>query len=191
MPRKIISFDCDGVITGDGFVPPEDRNNKFYCKMEPQEDALPSLHWLSTMYDIYIISQRSHTDSNLGLRAWLHWVLGLELDTIAGVITGPSGGAAEGVYMNKPLVVEALGCVAHFDDNPYHLDNMPVGILFPSGIPGSQEAINKYPTVAGWSGVREFLTTPGMILHSAHGGPSVVSPAEVMIPDPAKEMMVQ
>ena len=60
------------------------------------------------MYDIYIISQRSHADSNLGLRAWLHWVLGLELDTIAGVITGPSGGASEGVMMDKPLVVRLL-----------------------------------------------------------------------------------
>jgi hypothetical protein len=138
------------------------------------------------MYDIYVVSQRSHADSNLGLRAWLHWVLGLELDTIAGVITGPSGGAAEGVYMDKPKVVEALGCVAHFDDNPHHLDGMPCGILFPSDLPESQAAINQWPTVRGWEGVREFLTTPGMTLYGS-GSRQIISPAEVFIPDPAKE----
>lgn len=191
MSRKVISFDCDGVITGDGFVPPENRNNTFYCKMEPQEDAIPSIHWLSTMYDIFIISQRSHKDSNLGLRAWLHWVLGLELDTIAGVITGNDLICTPETYIDKGAIVKSIGCVAHFDDNPHHLDGMPVGILFPSSIPGSQEAINRYPTVQGWPGVREFLTTPGMILHSAYGGPSIVSPAEVHIPDPAKEIMIQ
>lgn len=188
MARKIISFDCDGVITGDGFVPPEDRNNKFYCKMEPQEDALPSLHWLSTMYDIYIISRRSHTDANLGLRAWLHWVLGLELDTIAGVITGYNESE-----IDKAAIVQSIGCVAHFDDDPHHLVHMPVGVLFPSAMPSSQAAVNKYPTVAGWAGVREFLTTPGMVLSGFDGDVvrTIVSPAEVMIPDPAKEIMVQ
>lgn len=188
MSRKIISFDCDGVLTSGGFVPPELRTNKEYCKINPQEDAIPSLHWLSTMYDIYIISQRSHSDSNLGLRAWLHWVLGLELDTIAGVITGPSGGAAEGVYMDKPKIVEALGCVAHFDDNPIHLEGMGnVGVLFPSDMPESQAAINQWPTVRGWDGVREFLTTPGMKLYGS-GLRCATSPAEVRVPDP-KELI--
>lgn len=189
MARKIITFDCDGVLTKSGFIPPELRTNKHYCQLEPQEDALPSLHWLSTMYDIFVVSQRSHIDANLGLRAWLHWVLGLELDTIAGVITGPSGGASEGVYMDKASIVKALGAVAHFDDNPRHLEDMEVGILFPSDMPESQAAINRYPTVHGWQGVREFLTTPGMKLYGE--GRSVVSPSEIHIPDPAKEMMVQ
>jgi hypothetical protein len=184
--RKIISFDCDGVLTSGGFVPPEERTNAKYAKINPQEDAIPSLHWLSTLYDIYIISQRSHENSNLGLRAWLHWVLGLELDTIAGVITGPSGGASEGIYMDKGRIVEALGCVAHFDDNPHHLANLSVGVLFPSDMPDSQAAINVYPTVFGWAGCREFLTTPGMTLYGADGR-KIVSPADVAIPDPAKE----
>jgi hypothetical protein len=189
MPRKIISFDCDGVLTPGGFVPPELRTNKHYASLNPQEDAIPSLHWLSTIYDIYIISQRSHVDSNLGLRAWLHWVLGLELDTIAGVITGPSGGASEGVYMDKPLVVRALGSLVHFDDNPHHLDGMgSAGVLFPSDMPESQAAINHWPTVFGWEGVREFLTTPGMTLYG-DGLRQVVSPAEVLIPDPKKEII--
>ena len=189
MPRKIISFDCDGVLTPGGFVPPELRTNKEYCKINPQEDAIPSLHWLSTMYDIYIISQRSHTDSNLGLRAWLHWVLGLELDTIAGVITGPSGGAAEGVMMDKPLVVRALGSVAHFDDNPHHLDGMgEVGVLFPSDMPESQAAINIWPTVQGWQGVREFLTTPGLVLYGS-GLRRAVSPAVERKEDPKAELI--
>jgi hypothetical protein len=163
--RQIISFDCDGVLTGGGYVDPADRTNKFYSKLEPQEDAIASIHWLSTMFDIYVVSQRSHENSNLGLRAWLHWVLGLELDSIAGVITGPSGGAAEGVYMDKSLIVRALGCVVHFDDNPHHLVDCPVGVLFPSDMPDSQAAINVFPTVQGWAGVREFLTTPGLTLH--------------------------
>lgn len=189
MPRKIISFDCDGVLTPGGFVPLELRTNKEYCKINPQEDAIPSLHWLSTMYDIYIISQRSHADSNLGLRAWLHWVLGLELDTIAGVITGPSGGASEGVMMDKPLVVRALGSVAHFDDNPHHLDGMgEVGILFPSDIPESQAAINIWPTVQGWQGVREFLTTPGLVLYGS-GLRRAVSPAVERKEDPKAELI--
>ena len=32
MPRKIVVFDCDGVLTPGGFVPPELRTNKEYCK---------------------------------------------------------------------------------------------------------------------------------------------------------------
>ena len=189
MPRKIISFDCDGVITPGGFVPLEQRTNKLYAKIDPKEDAILSLHWLSTMYDIYIISQRSHIDSNLGLRGWIHWVLGLELDTIAGVITGPSGGASEGVLMNKTAIVQALGCVAHFDDNPHHLINMPVGILVPGDMEESKAAVNTVPTVHGWTGIREFLTTSGMEIHG--GGRSIVSPAEVYIPDPAMGVMLQ
>lgn len=191
MPRKIISFDCDGVITPGGFIPPELRTNKHYASLEPQEDAIPSLHWLSTQYDIYIISQRSHVDSNLGLRAWLHWILGLELDTIAGVITGPSGGAAEGVLMDKVKVVEALGCLAHFDDNPHHLAGMDVGILFPSEIPESQDMYrtNILPKVSGWQEVREFLTTPGMTLYSDTR--MIVSPADVLIPDPMRGVPIQ
>ena len=182
--RKIISFDCDGVITPGGYVPTEDRTNAKYAKILPHDDAIPSLHWLSTLYDIYIISQRSHENSNLGLRAWLHWILGLELDTIAGVITGPSGGAAEGTYMDKIQVVDALGSVVHFDDNPHHLEGMSQGVLFPSDMPSSQEAINKYPTVfGGGAGVREFLTTPGMILYGTDR--QIVSPADVAIIDPA------
>lgn len=188
MVRKIVSFDCDGVITPGGYMPPERRTNKEYCKLDPQEDAIPSLHWLSTMYDIFIISQRSHPDSNLGLRAWLHWVLGLELDTIAGVITGPSGGACEGVYMDKPAIIRALGCLVHFDDNPVHLEELPgVGVLFPSDMPESQAAINKYPTVHGWEGIREFLTTPGFTIHGSSY--SVVSPAEEFVVDPKKELI--
>jgi hypothetical protein len=186
MTRKIISFDCDGVLTSGGFVPPEDRNNKFYCKLDPQEDAIPNIHWLSTMYDIYIISQRAHPDSNLGLRAWLHWVLGLELDTIAGVITGPSGGSTPDTPMDKVKIVEALGCVAHFDDNPTHLEGMGCGVLFPSDMPESKAAINVYPTVRGWTGVREFLTTPKLTLYG-RGLRQITSPAEEFVPDPAKE----
>ena len=189
MARKIISFDCDGVITPGGFVPIEMRTNREYAKISPQEDAIPSLHWLSTMYDIYLVSQRSHIDSNLGLRGWLHWVLGLELDTIAGVITGPSGGGREGTLMDKVKIVEALECVAHFDDNPHHLVNMPVGILVPGDMEESKAAVNTVPTVHGWAGIREFLTTPGMELHG--GGRSIVSPAEVYIPDPTMGVMVQ
>ena len=105
-------------------------------------------------------------------------VLGfIELDTIAGVITGPSGGAAEGVLMDKPLIVRALGSVAHFDDNPHHLEGMGnVGVLFPSDMPESQAAINLWPTVQGWQGVREFLTTPGLTLYGS-GLRQITSPA--------------
>lgn len=184
MPRKIISFDCDGVITSGGFVPPGLRTNKHYASLSPQPGAKEALEFLSHIYDIYIISQRSHKDSNLGLRAWLHWILGLELDTIAGVITGPSAGAAEGIYMNKPQIVETLGCLVHFDDNPHHLVGMSCGVLFPSEIPESQETAqtNLFPKVSGWDNVMEFLTTPGMTLYSQSR--TIVSPAEVYIADP-------
>lgn len=191
MPRKIISFDCDGVLTPGGFVPLEDRTNKLYCQLNPQEDAIPSLHWLSTMYDIYIISQRNHDDSNLGLRAWLHWVLGLELDTIAGVITGPSSCSGERMFMDKVAITAALGCVAHFDDNPEQLMSMPCGILFPSDMPDSvaMSKTNAVPKVFGWDGVREFLTTPGFTLYSASR--DIVSPAVVRVPDPKEGVMLQ
>lgn len=193
MARKIISFDCDGVITPGAWVPPELRTNKYYASLEPSEDAVPSLHWLSTLYDIYIISTRSNIDSNLGLRAWLHWVLGLELDTIAGVITGPSGGAREGrdgtretgaIHMNKAKIVSALECRIHFDDRADVVQSLPgVGVLFPAEYDENREARNKLPTVKGWEEVREFLTTPGMVLYGSEGV-SVVSPAEVVIPAP-------
>lgn len=191
MPRKIISFDCDGILTYGGFVPLELRTNKHYASLTPQEDAIPSIHWLSNFFDIYIISQRSHLDSNLGLRAWLHWMLGVELDTIAGVITGPSGGAAEGTLMDKAKVVEALGCLVHFDDNPSHLAGMDCGVLFPSDIQESKDIYktNIFPKVAGWPEVREFLTTPGMVLHSDCR--DIISPADVKIPDPMEGLRVQ
>jgi hypothetical protein len=52
-------------------------------------------------------------------------------------------------------------------------------------MPSSQEAINKYPTVfGGWAGVREFLTTSGMILYGTDR--QIVSPAETLAEDPAK-----
>lgn len=186
MARKIISFDCDGVITPGGFVPPELRTNKHYAFLKPQPGAVEALDFLSNMYDIYIISQRSHENSNLGLRAWCHWILGLELDKIAGVITGPSAGAKEGTYMNKNLVVETLGCLVHFDDNPHHLVGMKCGVLFPSDMSESQDTAqtNIFPKVFGWDGVMEFLTTPGMTLHSDRG--DLVSPAEVYVADPVR-----
>lgn len=200
MSRKIISFDCDGVLNAAPYVPPELRNNKYYAQLKPREDAIPSLHWLSTIFDIYIISTRSHLDSNLGLRAWLHWVLGLELDTIAGVITGPSGGAREGrdgtaeggaVHMDKAKIIDALECVIHVDDRPDVIRAIPGrGVLFPAEYPESQAAKNVLPTVDGWDGVREFLTTPGMTLYGSEGV-SVVSPAEVFIPDPTRGVLVQ
>jgi hypothetical protein len=190
MARKIISIDCDGILTYGGFVPVELRTNKYYCSLKPQEDAVASLQWLSIYYDIYILSQRCHEDSNLGLRAWLHFVLGLEMDTIAGVITGPSGEATLTTAMDKTSIVRALGCVAHFDDNPRHLEDMEVGILFPSDIPESVAARGVYPTVGDWAGVREFLSTPGMELHGS-GGRTIISPSEVYTPNSAKEAMVQ
>jgi hypothetical protein len=89
--------------------------------------------------------------------------------------------------MDKPLIVRALGCVAHFDDNPHHLEGMPgVGVLFPSDMPESVAAINTFPTIHGWEGVREFLTTPGMTLHGTNGQ-TITSPAEKFVLDYTKE----
>jgi hypothetical protein len=182
MNRKKISFDCDGVIAEGGWIDVPDRTNKFYAAKQPLPQAVGSLHWLSTMYDIYVISTRGHENANLGLRAWLHWILGLELDTIAGVITYP--GTKESIQgnpnapMDKATIVRDLGIVSHFDDDPKHVAAMPgIGVLFPSEMPYSQAAINVLPTAPDWETVRAFLTTPGMELHGSDGA-SVLSPAD-------------
>lgn len=179
MSRKIISFDVDGVLAEGGFTPPEDRNNKVYCKKPVADpEVIPSLQWLSILYDIYCVSTRSHPDANLGLRAWLHFILGLEMDTIAGCITGPSGGAKDNTLMDKADVVRVLGAKIHIDDHPEHVTSMPgVGVLMPSDMPSSQAAAGKLPTVYDWAQLREFLTTPGYTLHGSDGD-TVISPCE-------------
>ena len=185
MLRKKISFDCDGVIAAGGYMPVEDRTNRNYAKKPPlNEEVLPSLHWLSTMYDIYVISTRGHENANLGLRGWLHWKLGLELDTIAGVITYPHV-AGENLTnnpdapMDKAQIVQDLGIVVHFDDDPRHILALPgIGVLVPSDIPASIAAANQFPTAPDWETIRAFLTTPGMELHG--GGVTILSPAVEM-----------
>lgn len=181
MPRKIISFDCDGVLAEGGWTPLAERTNKVYCaKKVCHPEAVATLHWLSITYDIYVISTRSHEDANLGLRAWLHFAMGLGLDDIAGVITGPSAypkDLNENTPMNKASVVELLGSVCHIDDDPHHVRAMPgVGVLMVSEMPASKEAANLVPTIASWANLREFLTTPGHTLYGKEGG-VVVSPA--------------
>lgn len=178
--RKPISFDLDGVIAEGGYTPPENRTNEFYTKKGfADPEVLPSLQWLSILYDIYILSARSHNEANLGIRAWLHFALGLELDTIAGIVSDDGRGArAEDHVMNKAGIADALGIVVHFDDHPDHVRSMPGrGVLVVSNMPSSQEAAGKVPTVYNWDQVREFLTTPGYTLHGSEGV-SVVSPCE-------------
>lgn len=181
--RKKISFDCDGVIAAGGWVDVPNRTNAYYFKKPPLNDeVVPSLEWLSTLYDIYIISTRSHDKSNFGLRAWIHFALRMELDTIAGIITYPDFELTADHHntpMDKAAIVRALGISVHFDDDPYHVIAAPGrAVLFPSEMPVSQEAINRVPTTMDWDSVRTFLTTPGMVLYGSDGT-SVVSPAVV------------
>ena len=63
-----------------------------------------------------------------------------------------------------------------------------VGMLFPSDMPESQAAINIWPTVQGWQGVREFLTTPGLVLYGS-GLRRAVSPAVERKEDPKAELI--
>lgn len=183
MERKKISFDCDGVIAEGGWVPVEDRNNKFYVRKNPIPEAIESLQWLSILYDIYVISTRAHEEANLGIRGWLHFILGLEMDTIAGVITHPwNKGQVEADKngrMDKAQIIRDLGIVIHFDDDPLHVEACgDRGVLVPSEMPSSIAAVNKLPTAMDWEAIRLFLTTPGMVLHGSDGT-SVVSPAVV------------
>lgn len=179
MERKKISFDVDGVLTEGGWVPPEDRTNKIYIKKNPlNAEVVPTLQWLSMYYDIYIISSRSHSDANLGLRAWIHFCLGLEMDTIAGVITHEEGCDER---MDKSRVVDVLGVCVHFDDDPVAVEACGTrGVLVPSEMPSSVEATNRAPTAPDWATIRRFLTTPGMVLHGSNGV-SVTSPMEEVV----------
>jgi len=201
MERKKISFDVDGVIAEGGYVEVADRSNTTYAKKRPVSDeVIPTLQWLSMFYDIYIISTRGHPSANLGLRAWLHFILGVELDTIAGVITHPFGDAQVAKKPNAPMdkgkIVRDLGILLHVDDSPTTVQSCKDrGILFPSDMPSSQAAKGKLPTLETWEGIRNFFTTPGMKLYGSDGM-TVVSPAvefgktypEV---DPTKALPVQ
>jgi len=195
MERKKISFDVDGVIAEGGWVPVEDRNNKFYIKKKPlNEEVIPTLQWLSIFYDIYIISTRAHPEANLGLRAWLHFCLGLEMDTLAGVITHPWSQKQveedKNGRMDKATVVDVLGIVVHFDDDPSHVESMGSrGILVPSDMPHSIAAKNILPTAPDWDTIRRFLTTPGMVLYGSAGA-SVVSPMEEVVKEYPKPLLV-
>lgn len=181
MTRLKISFDVDGVLAEGSYTPPDQRTNAIYARKSPvSPDVLPSVHMLSMLYDIYIISTRGHENANLGLRGWLYWTLGINLDTIAGVITYPNPIGPDGdpdTPMDKNAVVRALGISCHFDDDPGHViacgDH---GVLVVSDHPGSQEYAGRLPTVRTWAEIREFLTTPGLTLHGSDGV-SIVSPA--------------
>jgi hypothetical protein len=170
------------VIAEGGWVDVPDRTNSFYFKKSPLPEAIPSLEWLSTVYDIYVISTRGHEDANLGLRAWLHFGLRLELDTIAGVITYPNSPDKDRdavTKMDKSAVVRALGICCHFDDDPVMVEACgSAGVLVPSDMPVSIAAANRLPTAKDWDTIRTFLTTPGMTLHGSNGM-SIVSPADV------------
>jgi len=181
VPRKKISFDCDGVLSECPWLPIEERTNAHYAKMKPvSEDVVPALHFLSTMYDIYVISTRGHMNANLGLRAWLHWVLGLELDSIAGVITYPTHPADEGTEdthppMDKAGIIRNLGIILHIDDSPKVVEACTDrGIYFPSTLYKMEP--NVLPTLPTWNAIVEFLTTPGMEVHGSNGT-TVRSPA--------------
>jgi len=180
--RKKISFDVDGVLAAGAFHPHEHRTNEHYFKKKPlNDDIAQSLTYLSLFYDIYLLSTRGHPEANLGLRAWVHYVLGLGGDTIAGVITHPWTDAQverdpDG-RMDKAGIVRALGIAVHVDDDPRHVEACgDAGVLFPSQLRGSQEARNVLPTVEDWKALRAFLTTPGMVLYGSAGA-QVLSPA--------------
>ena len=195
LERKKISFDCDGVLAEGGWVPMEDRTNKFYIKKQPlNAEVVPTLQWLSIFYDIFIISTRAHHEANLGLRAWIHFCLNLELDTIAGVITHPWSKAqveeAPNGRMDKSAVVDALGISIHFDDDPAHVEACGNrGVLVPSDMPSSIAASGRLPTAPDWDTIRRFLTIPGMTLHGSNGI-SVVSPMEEAVKEYPKPVMV-
>lgn len=178
MQRKKISFDLDGVIAEGGWVPVEERSNKtYYKKGVVSPEVIPTLDLLSILYDIYLISSRGHKDANLGSRAWVHFALGLELDTIAGVITH-SGTDDTIAPFDKASIVQALGIELHIDDDPRHVEACGNrGVLFVSDMPSSIEAGGKFATVYDWTQLREFLTTPGFALHGSNGV-SVVSPCD-------------
>lgn len=193
--RKKISLDVDGVLAAGAWTPVEFRTNEHYFKKKPINDEISqSLLYLSLFYDLYILSTRAHPEANLGLRAWIHYVLGLESDTIAGVITHPWSDAEVATdpngRMDKAAIVRALGIVVHVDDDPGHVVACGGrGILLPSELEGSQEARNRVPTVDDWKALRVFLTTPGMALYGSDGA-SVVSPAAAIPQVVVPSMMV-
>ena len=183
LDRRKISFDCDGVLATGGYTPPEDRTNKtYFAKQIPNPEIIPTIHWLSIFYDIYVISTRGHEKANLGLRAWLHHAVGCQADveTFAGVITFPANSdELENVNapMDKAGIIHSLGISVHVDDDPMHVEALgDRGILMPSDMPSSQAAVGRVPTVATWDNLREFLTTPGMIVYGRNGA-KVHSPA--------------
>jgi hypothetical protein len=83
--------------------------------------------------------------------------------------------------MDKSLIVDALGCCVHFDDDPGYVASCgTAGVLVPSDMPNSIAAANVLPTAKDWDTIRRFLTTPGMTLYGS-AGVSVVSPMEEVV----------
>lgn len=177
MIRPVISFDCDGVIAEGSYVPIQDRTNKLYFQKKPIDPQIAGyIQFLSIIYDIYIISYRHHEAANLGLRAWLAVVLGMNLDSIAGVITYPGDPNYDADPRWKGQVIQVIGSQVHFDDDPKVIEATPVGILVPgAGWPESQAAIGRYPTCQDWISIMGFLTTPGLEFHGIER--SIKSPA--------------
>lgn len=185
MQRKKLGIDLDGVVAAGGWVPVEERSNKTYFQKPPVSPyVVPALIDLSTQYDLFFISSRGHKNANLGARAWLHFALGLEMDTVAGVITHPWDDDQVQENPNGPMdkgkIVRELGIAVHIDDDPRHVEACgDRGVLFVSDMPSSRAAAGVFPTVHDWDELMNFLMTPGYTLHGSNGV-SVVSPCEAI-----------
>jgi hypothetical protein len=173
MTRIPISFDLDGVVADGHYVPVEERTNAVYFRKPPvRADVAAMLRNLAIYYDIFFISARSHINANIGARAWLKYILGLDLETVAGVITGSL--TWDGVDPTSPYskipAIQSCGSRIHIDDDPNIIAQLPyVGLLMPSndGWAKSAAAAGQYPTCRTWPILMHFLLTPGAELPSA------------------------
>lgn len=116
----IITLDCDGVVASGEYDLPEQRTWKHWMEKSLfSEDVPTKLNKLQESFKVYLISGRTCLD----MPTWLvtgDWLRKHGVHTLSGI-------ECELTHEEKAHTAEALGSVAHFDDDIRVLDYLEGG----------------------------------------------------------------
>jgi 5'(3')-deoxyribonucleotidase len=154
MSTPIITFDCDGVIAGGGYIPREDRRPEVYAALPLLDKSAPDIiNDLCQHYGIYIVSARDFEDALNVTKRWLNRN-GVDLDWLAGVTCTSID--------SKIKILQALNPLYHFDDAPMILNVLSRSsrVLFSlhgSRWLGADEYAKQNRTVRSWQEIQNLL----------------------------------